>query len=127
MSISVERFAKTSFFRFLIAGLANTALTYVVYLVLSVLMHYQVAYAVSYVFGICIAYAINLKYVFAGKGTARKLLQYPWIYAVQYGIGAAAMFILVGVLHTPKELAPLVVIGLSIPVSYCLNRKVLAD
>jgi putative flippase GtrA len=54
-------------------------------------------------------------------------LQYPWIYAVQYGISAAAMFILVSVLHTPKELAPLVVIGLSIPVSYFLNRKVLAD
>lgn len=108
-------------------GGLNTAVTYVFYLRLASLMHFQLAYLFSYLAGIAFAYFLNLRLVFAARSSRRKALLYPFIYFAQYVLGAALMQLLVGVLELSSTLAPLLVVIILLPATYYLNKKLLTD
>jgi len=118
-------FSGKRFFSFLIFGGVNTAVTYLLYLWLSYMLHYQIAYFVAYVGGILLAYLLNLRYVFKTKNSLKKIALYPVIYVVQYLIGAFFMYLFLQVLYLPNAVAPLLVIILLVPISYLLNKEVL--
>ncbi len=111
--------------RFLASGAVNTMATYAMYLALQFLMPYQAAYAVAFAFGIFLAYRINLAFVFRERHTLAKALVFPLIYLVQYVVGAIALGVLVEVMGVPKEVAPLAVVLVTIPVTFILARLVL--
>lgn len=104
----------------------NAASTYALYLLLASFIHYQLAYLVTYVAGIGLAYLVNLRMVFRSRSSGRKMALYPLIYVFQYFLGAALLFIFVDLLHVSSKLAPLLVIGMLFPLSYCLNKKLLS-
>ena len=115
------------FFSFLLCGGLNTVVTYLLYLLLSCVVHYQLAYLMAYITGIVLAYGLNLRFVFNEKSSLRKIVSYPIIYGVQYVLGAGLMFLLLRVLGLPNVVAPLIVIVLLLPVSYYLNKKILVS
>lgn len=120
-------FFNKRFVIFLFCGGLNTIVTYLLYLLLSCMVHYQVAYLIAYITGIVLAYGLNLRFVFNAQSTLRKIISYPIIYGIQYLLGAGLMFLLLSVLRLPNVLAPLIVIVLLMPVSYCLNKKILVS
>ena len=111
--------------RFLASGAANTAITYALYCGLVFFVHPQLAYAIVFVLGIGIAYLINSTYVFRAPLRMATAAFYPLVYAVQYALGA----LLIGV-FTHAGLGPRVALAIAIalvtPVSFVLNRIVLA-
>lgn len=122
---SSERFFGKRFIVFVFFGGLNTAVTYVMYLLLSSIMHYQVAYFIAYASGILLAYVVNLLYVFKSHSSVKKIVKYPVIYVIQYFLGAIFMYFLLDVFLLPNVLAPLLVAVLLLPTSYYMNRKVL--
>ncbi len=110
---------------FVLCGGLNTGITYLLYLLLASMMHYQVAYLITYISGIALAYVLNLRFVFNAQSSLRKFACYPLIYVVQYLLGAGLMYLMLSVLNLPNTLAPLLVIVLLMPVSYYMNKKVL--
>ena len=50
--------------RFLIAGAANTAIGYALYLLFNLLVDYRIAYSLSFALGIVISFVLNSVYVF---------------------------------------------------------------
>ena len=115
------------FINFLIFGGLNTAVTYLLYLLLSNAMHYQLAYLIAYISGIGLAYVFNLRFVFNARSSLKKMASYPLIYVAQYLIGAGLMFLMLSVLKLPNALAPLFVILLLFPISFYMNKKVLVN
>lgn len=113
--------------RFLISGGFNSGVTYLLYLALSNIMHYQWAYLIAYVTGIVLAYVMNLRFVFKAKTSLKKAMSYPIIYIIQYLLGAGLMYLILSVIGLPNVIAPLLVIILLLPVSYWMNKKVLAN
>lgn len=113
-------------FRFAAGGVANTVVTYLIYLALIPLLPYQAAYFVAYVLGIAIAFIINSVFVFRVPLSLGRFFAYPLIYVAQYLMAAGLLAIGVEYLRLSVELAPLAVIVAMIPVSYLLNRLVLA-
>lgn len=112
--------------RFLAFGAFNTVLTYAVYWVLVAWLPAQVAYALVYALGIVVAYLGNALWVFAARPRVRTALAYPLLYGVQYLAGAGLLALATG----PAGLAPrpalaLVIVAL-VPLSYALNRALLA-
>jgi putative flippase GtrA len=93
------------FSRFLLVGATNTAISYVIYLLLLEFMAYLYAYSIAY--------------------GLRKFLQFPAVYALQYGVGAAILWLLVGQASLSPELAMLAVVAVTIPVTFLTSRFIL--
>lgn len=108
--------------RFLLAGGANTAITYALFWVLSAWMHHQLALAIAFAAGIGIAYLLNSRFVFATSGSAGRALGYPLVYLVTYALNAALVETAVRLLGWPPRLALLGAIAIVVPVSFVLNR-----
>jgi putative flippase GtrA len=112
----------STFARFVVVGVINTAVGYAVYLLLIHWIGYELAYAAAYVFGVVVAYLLNSIFVFRAPLGLRTALGYPLVYVAQYLFGALLLQVLVTWLELDPRPAALVALILSVPVSFVLNR-----
>ena len=119
------RYTNKEFIKFAVVGLINTATTYIIYILLLNFLSYGISYTISYIGGIFISYVLNSYYVFKEKLNAKKMIQYPLVYLVQYGINAVMLYLLVGWLSMREEYAPLLVIIITIPITFILSRLII--
>jgi putative flippase GtrA len=110
------------FLKFVLIGLANTALTYLIYRGLLLWLSYYVAYSISYVSGIAFSYFCNAFLVFKQAPSWRSFLSYPLVYVFQYVLSLLGTVLLVEVAHVPARYAPLFIIAVSVPVTFVLSR-----
>ena len=115
------------FMRFILAGASNTLLTYLVYLLLFNWIGYRFSYLAAYVAGIIFSYFINTLFVFRAKPTKGTFLMYPLIYVVQYFFCAGILELSVKWLHIDAHFAPLVVVAMSVPLTFVLSRLVIVS
>lgn len=113
------------FFRFLLVGATNTILGYVLYLLLLDFCGYLYAYSISYCIGIVFSYVMNSRFVFRQSMSLARFLQFPAVYVIQYSLGAAILWLLVGRLHIAPSLAMIGVVIVTIPVTFLASRFVL--
>lgn len=121
------KFIKPQFARFLIAGSFNTGFTYLIYISLLYFFSYYTSYTITYVIGIFIAYFINTLFVFQQNLSLKKALQFPFVYLVQYILGIVILYVAVAELGINPLYAPLLVIIISIPITYVLSKFILKD
>jgi len=121
------KFIKPQFARFLIAGSFNTGFTYLIYISLLYFFSYYVSYTITYMIGIFVAYFINTLFVFKQNLSFKKALQFPLVYLVQYALGIAILYIAVTQFGMDPFYAPLLVIIISIPITYVLSKFILKD
>lgn len=112
--------------RFLMAGAINTAITYAIYYALLLRLQYVLAYSIAFAVGVLLSFYLNARFVFIVPPTWRKLLLYPVVYVFQYLLGIIVLWIAVEIMQTTKPVAMLLVIGVSIPVTFVLTRFVLS-
>lgn len=117
--------ANQQFVRFLFMGAVSTALMYVLYLLFCMALNYQLAFLLAYIIAVIAAYYLNAIYVFKKKVSMQAFLRFPLVYVLQYGIGALFLGIFVEKFGVPKTIAPLVIIALTMPISFVLIRYVL--
>lgn len=111
-----------AFARFLITGLFNTAITYVLYLLFLQFMAYQLAYSVVFVLGILISYVLNAGFVFRARMTLGTLARFPLVYVAQYALGMGLVVVLVEFAGVAAWLAPLCAIAVTVPLTFVLSR-----
>jgi putative flippase GtrA len=112
--------------RFLVAGAVNTGLTWLAYLALLRVTGYRVAFTVSFVLGILLSYALNARFVFRRPVEWGSFLRFPLVYVAQYLAGLLLVSLLVEWLHVATWVAPLLVLVVTIPLTYVLTRAVFA-
>jgi putative flippase GtrA len=110
---------------FLLCGVANTVLTYALYAMFLLLMSYKLAYSLAYICGIVVSYYLNSEFVFKEPVSLLKFLKYPAVYIVQYLLGIIILYICVDVFGISKWLAPVVVIVISLPVTFGLSKLII--
>lgn len=113
--------------RFLIAGAANTAFGYVIYLALIQMVDYRIAYSLSFAIGIVVSFVLNCLYVFRQPLRWTKLILYPAVYAVQYVVGLACVWLFVDVMRQPEAFAPFLAVAASLPLTYVATRFILKE
>lgn len=111
--------------RFLIAGLVNTLIGYLLYLLLLLILPYQAAYTTSYGAGIFISYYLNSVYVFQRPLRWSSAVQYPLVYLVQYVTGLVTISLLVEQLSVDTRIASLLTILITLPLVYILSRAII--
>jgi len=117
--------ARARFVRYLLAGLANTAASYALLIVLMQWTGYVVAYTLAYVLGIALGYWLQTRFVFRVPLHWRTALAFPLGYVAQYVAGVIVLGLLVERLGTTPELAAFIVIVMNVPLGYVVNRYVL--
>ncbi|WP_346295501.1 GtrA family protein [Rhodopseudomonas sp. P1] len=108
--------------RFIVAGGANTVLTYLVYLLMLNWVSYPVAFTVSFVTGVLFAFAVYSLFVFRIALDWRRMLPYPLLYGLQYVAGLALLALLIGQFALDERIAPIVNVVVLTPVTFVLNR-----
>jgi len=116
------RFFERESVRFVLAGGFNTFVTYVAYLALLPFINYAIAYSVTYVAGILLAYYLSARFVFRRPLQWRHAVQYPLVYVVQYIAGIALTAALVECLNLDATYVPALVIVLTLPLTFWTAR-----
>jgi len=123
----VTRIIYSRFIRFLLSGGLNTLITYGIYLVLLQMMSYRLSYTIAYVAGIAILYLFNRWFVFRTHRGLRSMLLFPLVYVFQYGFGLFILWLWVDQAKFSETIGPLVVVVLSVPLTYLLTRIIFIE
>lgn len=110
--------------KFIASGAFNTAVTYLVYLVLLEWLPYRWSYSLSYATGIVLAYLLYRYFVFGNSGGRYGPLWVVLIYLGQFLLGLGLVSLWVEALRAPASWAPAFSIAILVPISYVLNRWV---
>lgn len=119
------KFFNREFLRFVIVGAINTGISYLFYLVLLRVVSTYVAFTLSFIGGIGLGYVLNTFFVFHERASVKKAAQFPIVYVVQYGLSIGLLFVLTEWLHISREFAPLLILCVSVPITFFLARAIL--
>lgn len=112
---------------FAFSGGLNTLATYLLYLLLLYFLHYQIAYATSFIAGILLSYALSTRFVFRTNHSWLKFALFPLVYLISYAAGAAILALSVSRLGIDQRIAPLASACVTLPLSFVLSRLVLVS
>jgi len=113
-----------SFFRFILSGGINTAFTYAIYLISLRFLNYKISYSIAYISGVILSFILNRFFVFATHKGIKSIILYPFVYVFQYFFGLFIVWLWVSELKLAPEIAPIVSIILTIPLTFILSRFV---
>ena len=111
------------FARFVVVGAANTAFSYLVYLILLQFVDYRLAYTVAYVLGLMTGYLANARIVFGARAGTRSAVGYLVSYGVTYLVSLAVLWLAVDRGGLSRPFAMLAAIAVAVPLSYLLLRR----
>jgi len=118
------RLTDNQFGRFILVGGLNTLVTYGIYLVLKRMIEYQAAFLIAYIAGIIFSYLLNALFVFKHKLTFKTFFSFPVVYIVQYIASAILLDILVRKADISTNLAPIIVIFITVPLTFLVCRAI---
>ncbi len=112
------------FIKFGIVGLLNTAIGFVTYYYFLWLgLHYMVANILSWVVSVFNAFYWNNKYVFKTTNSWIKALCKTYLsYAASFFIGSIILYFLVSCGNVSELIAPFIVLFITIPLNFILNK-----
>lgn len=113
-----------SFVRFVIGGIINTGITYLLYFILLSFFSYTTAYTAAFILGILVGYGLNALYVFEAKVAVKSMIRFPFIYLIQYLLGIALVSTLIEYFGVAAWLAPMIVIAITVPITFTLSRLI---
>lgn len=112
------------FIKFGIVGVANTVIglgTYYLFLWLG--CHYLLANVLSWLISVFNAFYWNSRYVFkTGLHWLRALAKTYVSYGASFLMGMVVLYILVDILGISNIVAPLITLGITIPLNFLLNK-----
>lgn len=115
---------KKQFIRFIVVGCINTFSGYGVYLLLNIYFSYTFAFSIGYLVGLITSYFLSANWVFEAGTSIKSFVLFPLVYLVQYVISFVLLKFLIEKMHMHESLAPLLVTGLTIPITF-LSSKLL--
>lgn len=111
--------------RFVLVGMANTAVYYVVYRLLLLFVHYLPAHLVAYAVGMLFSFVANSLFTFRVAPTWKRLAAFPLTTLVNFLLVTGGSVVLVEQGWLDERWAPLVMTVLAIPATFLLTRYVL--
>lgn len=122
---SLIRMMRHEFPRFLLAGASNTAFSFLLYYLLLPYLGYLPAYTIAYSAGVVWSYFLNVSFVFKRQASFIGFLKFPLVYIIQYALGAATLWLLVGMMGMSPNIAMAGVIVTTLPVTFLASRYLL--
>ena len=108
--------------RYVLAGGANTAAGYLLYLLMLPALGYRAASVVAFVLGIGLSYLLLRRVVFARPGKRFSLAYVAASHMLQLALGLAVVEMTVRWMRVPAWLAPLIAIAVCVPLMFVIQR-----
>ncbi|HEY5806922.1 MAG TPA: GtrA family protein [Povalibacter sp.] len=109
------------FFHFAVVRAACAVLSYGCYLLLLLWFQYELAYVVSYLVGIGLAY-VSSAFVFKEPLRRTSALVFPVVYVVQFVLGLVLLRFAVEALGIPEALALAFSVAVTLPLTFLMSR-----
>ena len=107
-------------------GAINTLLSWLCYIALLHLgLGVSLSYSVSFLFGVALSALLNLMSVFGARHSFRNVGRYGMAYVFMYLVGLSMVIVLVW-LGIPASWAPLLVLPVTVPLSFTVIQRTLA-
>ena len=116
--------ALIQFLKFCVVGLSNTVISLAVYyIILYFGAHYVIESILSFIISFLNAYYLNYKYVFNTKSDILKsLIKTYTSYGFSYVLSTTLLIILVEYYNISELLAPILVLVITVPLNFILNK-----
>lgn len=111
------------FFRFAIVGIIATAIHYGIYYVLLCYINVSIAYSIGYMLSFIVNFWLSAKFTFRTKTSVKRGLGFAISHLINYFLQIIVLNIML-FLDIPKEIAPIPVYAICIPVNFLLVRLV---
>lgn len=108
--------------RFLLLGGANTAVTYLAFVLLSQYMSPRVAYILVFAAGVALSASLAGSFVFRSKSSGSRSLLYGAWYVLVYGVGLAALELLERADVSSAAVLGLGIVAVTAPLTYLGGR-----
>ena len=116
---------RAEFLRFVISRGACAVFSYGLYLVLLLIVRYEIAYVASYIAGIALAYFVSSRFVFQVAMSPRSAIRFPFVYLIQFIVSFILLRIAVQLVHIPPSIAYAVAVAVTIPLTFSLSRWIM--
>jgi len=113
------------FLRYSVVGIANTAIYWGIYLLLSPFLPYFAAHLIAFTLALVVSFFLNCRWTFRVRPTLQKLLYFPLTNIPNFVTTSFGVVLLIEWLHVPVRLAPLIAAGIAVPFTFALSRTVL--
>lgn len=113
------------FLRFGLVGVANTAVYYVVYLLLLLVLPYLAAHVLAWTVAVYFSFFLNAAFTYRVRPTWRKALLFPLSNIPNIVMTTVGVTVLVEVVHLDEHIAPLVAGLIAMPFTYLFARAIL--
>lgn len=112
------------FIKFSIVGLSNTVISLAVYYALLWLgSNYFIANTIAWIVSVFNAFYWNNKYVFKnGNSYIKALIRTYMSYGVSFILGSSILVILIEYFGVSEKLAPILVLVITIPLNFLMNK-----
>jgi putative flippase GtrA len=111
--------------RFLVSGVFNTVLSYLIYLALNTFLIYVVAYTLAFIISAFTSYFLHSVFVFDEKLTVMKSAKYQVMAVVMYFLSTSILYVLVDKFDVSESLGPVLVLPIVVPLSYLIGRFII--
>jgi putative flippase GtrA len=111
-------------FVFLLVGVSNTILTYLVYLVLLQVVHYGWAFTGAFAVGLIYTGLLNFRLTFGHHPTVAGLLVFSAYYGLYYVFSLLLLRLLVDVIGISEYFAPLLMLPIVVPVNFVMTKLI---
>lgn len=112
--------------RFAVVGVINTAVYYLLYLILRTVIPYLAAHLVAIVIAMVGSFFMNCYWTFRTRPTLRKFALFPATNATNYVLTTIGVVVLVEWLDVDERIAPIIAAAAAIPITFVLSRRILA-
>lgn len=106
-------------------GLANTGLSYLVYLAAMRVSPYAIANVIGWTVGVLFSFYANCRFTWRVRPTWQRFIRFPLSSVPNVAFSTAGVVFLVEVARVDVRVAPLVATAAAIPLSYLLARAIL--
>lgn len=118
-------FNKYQILGFVISGGINTVASYSIYVLLSLIIPFRIAYLIAYVSGVVFGYCLNARLVFNAPLSWQGLFAYPVVPLAQYIVSAMSLEFVIRYLHLSYLIAPLIIIMMLLPLNFVMSRFII--
>ncbi|WP_238941860.1 GtrA family protein [Bacillus sp. REN10] len=115
------------FIKFAIIGAINTINYYAIYLLLHSLVnsHYMLSHVIAFGISLVISFFLNCYFTFQVKPTLFKFVSFPLSQGFNFCLTSFLMYVLIEYVHMSSTFTPILVLFLSVPVTFVVTGKIL--
>ncbi|PBB06549.1 MULTISPECIES: GtrA family protein [Salimicrobium] len=115
------------FTRFVLVGGLNTANYYIFYLLFyNVLeLYYLISHILAFFISMVISFFLNVYFTYGVKPTISKFLLFPFTQFVNMSVSSLLVFVFVDLFGWNGNIAPLVAVFFTVPITFVVTGKIL--